>query len=381
MRGIHAATLTALSLLLVSPPLVSAAFTDTFVHEDNPILGVDAADTTVTSIESIRHFSIDNPSVPVYVTLTGNEGEATYLSEAGYVVDIYLSKDDGASWTQVAQGVSTTDPSASLEMTNADQPAVRFVLHFPSERTARVVDVAFLIALDEASTAGGNGGVQNPAFRHSIDLYFYGAASDLDGDGLPDAWEYEHFGDLDESPNGDPDGDGYTNQEEFTAGTDPLSSGGGGGPGGGGGIYSPPSGLLYLALLSEFLLGLAVLGGIVLAKRRMGRGFTDQRVLRVWLPSAILMLGVFVTLWLLEAAPNLGTGWAGWLYPGSTTGEIIYTITALIVVLLLGIITAARQPQHRQGAVAVRVVAALAVVAASSLLLFGFLDVPTPFTT
>ncbi len=50
------------------------------------------------------------------------------------------------------------------------------------------------------------------------------AVVDSDGDGLDDSWEQDHFGDLDETANGDPDGDGFTNLQEFENGTDPTVS-------------------------------------------------------------------------------------------------------------------------------------------------------------
>ena len=46
-------------------------------------------------------------------------------------------------------------------------------------------------------------------------------SEDLDGVGIPDDWEYEHFGNLEPRPDDDLDGDGLTNQEEYQAGTDP----------------------------------------------------------------------------------------------------------------------------------------------------------------
>jgi len=51
--------------------------------------------------------------------------------------------------------------------------------------------------------------------------YEISPAADTDSDGLPDDWEIEHFGDLQAEPEDDPDGDGYSNLEEYHLGTDP----------------------------------------------------------------------------------------------------------------------------------------------------------------
>ena len=45
---------------------------------------------------------------------------------------------------------------------------------------------------------------------------------DADGDGLPDAWEQQYFGNTTYNGNDDPDGDGYTNLEEYQNGTNPT---------------------------------------------------------------------------------------------------------------------------------------------------------------
>lgn len=47
---------------------------------------------------------------------------------------------------------------------------------------------------------------------------------DLDVDNLPDSWEIEHFGNLNQDANGDADHDGLTNGQEFNLGTDPFSA-------------------------------------------------------------------------------------------------------------------------------------------------------------
>jgi len=48
--------------------------------------------------------------------------------------------------------------------------------------------------------------------------------ADTDGDGLPDYWEIQYFGDLAQGAGGDFDGDGLTNLQEYQAGTDPTNS-------------------------------------------------------------------------------------------------------------------------------------------------------------
>lgn len=46
--------------------------------------------------------------------------------------------------------------------------------------------------------------------------------SDTNGNGLPDAWEIEYFGQIGVDPYADPDGDGLLNFEEFLLGTNPT---------------------------------------------------------------------------------------------------------------------------------------------------------------
>ncbi|HKO96282.1 MAG TPA: SBBP repeat-containing protein [Pyrinomonadaceae bacterium] len=47
---------------------------------------------------------------------------------------------------------------------------------------------------------------------------------DSDSDGLPDSWELQYFGDLSQGANGDPDGDGVTNLQEYEQGRNPTKS-------------------------------------------------------------------------------------------------------------------------------------------------------------
>jgi hypothetical protein len=52
--------------------------------------------------------------------------------------------------------------------------------------------------------------------------------SDTDFDGLPDAWEMQNFNNLDQSGLGDPDGDGFTNLEEWQNEVNPNDASNGG---------------------------------------------------------------------------------------------------------------------------------------------------------
>jgi len=45
-------------------------------------------------------------------------------------------------------------------------------------------------------------------------------SNDVDGDGLPDNWETNYFGDLSHKGTTDADGGGYTNLVEYHKGTD-----------------------------------------------------------------------------------------------------------------------------------------------------------------
>jgi IPT/TIG domain/Bacterial TSP3 repeat len=53
-------------------------------------------------------------------------------------------------------------------------------------------------------------------------LIFAVGEVDSDGDGLPDSWETLHFGNLNQTAGGDPDGDGLTNLQEFQLGRNPT---------------------------------------------------------------------------------------------------------------------------------------------------------------
>jgi hypothetical protein len=62
---------------------------------------------------------------------------------------------------------------------------------------------------------------QSSDLSFDLELTAANGNPDSDNDGLPDVWEMNHFGNLAQTPSGDPDGDGASNAAERLAGTVP----------------------------------------------------------------------------------------------------------------------------------------------------------------
>ena len=149
--------------------------------------------------------------------------QATAL-EATPAFSAYLDTDEDGmrdAWETTYAFNKNSPADAALDADNDGATNLREFLAGTNPRTA---DTDGDGASDGVELAAGS----DPLLASSRPPYFSGAPSgvsgeDLNGNGLPDAWEL-HFNNFALLSNVDSDGDGMTNTAEAAAGTDPLDS-------------------------------------------------------------------------------------------------------------------------------------------------------------
>ncbi|MBN2053974.1 FG-GAP repeat protein, partial [bacterium] len=132
-------------------------------------------------------------------------------------IKIYPAAENWYFWfDRFRIDVSLTGAFAGEEITvvtEDDWPDTMLALYRFEPITARYIRVT-----GEVDQPQGYG-----ACLQEFEVYgTYVPTGDLDGDGLPDDWEYMYFGGLSLDPTGDGDNDGLSNAEEWQAGSDPT---------------------------------------------------------------------------------------------------------------------------------------------------------------
>jgi len=90
---------------------------------------------------------------------------------------------------------------------------------------AAAADSRLIMGDFTSGTFGNNFDVTIDYVRYDQTATYLPPGADADQDGLPDSWEYLHYGDVTSAvASDDDDGDGKTNLEEYTANTDPKNA-------------------------------------------------------------------------------------------------------------------------------------------------------------
>lgn len=149
-----------------------------------------------------------------------------------FAVVAYNAQEVRSDYSVEVMLAATTPPrtftlTASAGPGGAINPSGLITVAEGDSRTFNVVPSAghqISDVLVDGASAGAVSSYSFPSIGASHTIHAVFAATDSDGDSLPDAWEQQYFGGLSASAGGDLDGDGIDNYTEFLQGTDPTQS-------------------------------------------------------------------------------------------------------------------------------------------------------------
>jgi hypothetical protein len=139
-------------------------------------------------------------SVTLTITNTGSASDVVELSvdEGSFPEDVTLEQDELILTAQ--QGL---DVKLTIE-TKESTPIDNYTIKVTAKSKSATEDITASVDI-------------------KIETIKEPTKLDADNDNLPDLWEIEHFGDIQtHDGDDDPDGDGYTNIQEYNKGSDPL---------------------------------------------------------------------------------------------------------------------------------------------------------------
>ena len=195
-------------------------------------------DPGANSLSAVIWFKLEPGEVGSRIL--ASKGEAWRLETGGGTVTLQVA---GLPEIQLAAGVEAGNWHQVAMVVDREVQTVRGFFDGVEIRSEAITGDAILDSAQELRLGSGNGGPAICIDEFSLFRFALGAeevgnlfggraaglravdligSGDSDLDGLGDEWELAFFGDLTESGEGDPDGDGLDHLAEFRIGTNPL---------------------------------------------------------------------------------------------------------------------------------------------------------------
>ena len=206
--------------------------------------GSNQADIYLTRVNAIdgsyvstRVFTNNNYAEYVYAVasvgkyvLIGTKSDGRFYNSSGIDARLIATSPELPDWTY---SVGTYQQDSIEDIAVAPDASVYLVgnVAFGNSAVDASVDFNRYIAPDyHQSSAYGGVFLTKRTFTsedvcgsHSaLILYQSECVDDVDGDGMPDPWEIQYFGDISQPADGDYDSDGTSNLQEYMDGTDPT---------------------------------------------------------------------------------------------------------------------------------------------------------------
>lgn len=198
------------------------------------------ADATDFTIFAVIKPSADQPDAATLMSIKGDDTAGFVLSQQGNA-----SSEFAFAWSQ-ASGSSTQGENATVAVIPEEFQLVEFTKNGPTQQALLNGGlVATTTVAEDAPTGFATlqlGGAPDHPFQGRVaEILIYNRAlspterkqiekalvdryqlDDSDGNGLPDTWEREYFGQLGVDPDEDADGDGILNGEEYEVDLNPT---------------------------------------------------------------------------------------------------------------------------------------------------------------